>query len=425
MKRMKPFHIWVRRFRRRRRPARPPVGERCLLNLEVLEDRTLLSYAITDLGTVGGTESYGYAINNRALVVGGSYLACQCSEHAFLWGSGAIHDLGFPGVATALNDSGQVAGLNSGHPFVWSRQTGLTAFDVFGQANGINDEGQVVGSMGGPEPHAFLWSDGSLQDLGTLGGDLSTAIAINCRGRVVGQASAPDHSRHAFLWTQSSGMKDLGVLDTMLGGTSAATAINDEGDIVGDSSSILLGATHAVWFSRSGPVDLGTLGGISMAYGVNNLGQVVGTSNNHAFVTDLHGGPMIDLNTQIPSGTCWDLFSAKGINDAGQIVGTGQLPGYDIIHAYLLTPEDDLAPALATSESGLREVPAGDGGGTAPQRPSSDSGAPAQTIETSGASEAPAREASISRSIPVLAGERLSPAPWPDSLVDGLAGQDW
>src|SRR5262245_25872969 len=99
-------------------------------------------------------------------------------------------------------------------------------------------------------------------------------------------------------------MHDLGSLDGASDGTSAATAINDLNQIVGNAYSSQFGTTHAVSFTRQGVIDLGTLGGLSEASAVNNLGQVVGDSYTafgpHAFLTDLHGGPMVDLNTLIP-----------------------------------------------------------------------------------------------------------------------------
>jgi probable HAF family extracellular repeat protein len=320
------------------------------LALEPLEARCLLSYTITDLGTFGGTLSNGNAINNRGQVAGGADLVGGTVSHPFLWQAGVLHDLGTLGGsnnngADSINDLGQVVGVSGGRPFLWSRASGLIDLGSTGWvANHINNRTEVVGELNTP-PHAFLWKDGSYLDLGTLNGGTSTAVGINDRGWVVGQSWG-----RAFLWTAGTGMHDLGTLDGASGGTSGANAINDLGQIVGGSYSITFGTTHAAYFTRQGVTDLGTLGGFSEATALNDLGQVVGDSygtfGHHAFLTDLAGGPMVDLNTLIPPDSGWTLFSAEGINDAGQIVGSGQLPGNNIIHAYLLTPEDNYVVAL-------------------------------------------------------------------------------
>jgi probable HAF family extracellular repeat protein len=207
-----------------------------------------------------------------------------------------------------------------------------------------------VGQLTSPA-HAVLWQNGTTLDLGTLYGGVSTAVGINNEGLVVGQAGA-----HAFVWSATAGMHDLGTLDGLTGGTAGATAINDRGQIVGFSYSYHLGTTHAVAFTHQGVIDLGTPGGESEAHALNNLGQVVGSSQGGAFLTDLNGGPMVNLNTLIPPESGWTLGTADGINDAGQIVGTGQLPGNNIVHAYLLTPQDNSVIALGNAAPGTAAV---------------------------------------------------------------------
>jgi probable HAF family extracellular repeat protein len=82
------------------------------------------------------------------------------------------------------------------------------------QAFGINDTGHIVGyanlSPTGAVKrgrrlefgrlHAFLWKDGVMKDLGTLGGNKSTAFAVNASGHVVGVAETSDNRKHPFLW---------------------------------------------------------------------------------------------------------------------------------------------------------------------------------------------------------------------------------
>jgi probable HAF family extracellular repeat protein len=72
------------------------------------------------------------------------------------------------------------------------------------QASGINNRGQVVGSSSLTSPqeegNAFLWEDGEMTDLGTLGGNFSQAFGINSRGQVVGWSTTASGYDHAVLW---------------------------------------------------------------------------------------------------------------------------------------------------------------------------------------------------------------------------------
>jgi probable HAF family extracellular repeat protein len=396
------------------------------LSLEPLEDRCLLSYAITDLGTFGGTYSAAYAINNFGQVVGGAETDCQCKVYPFVWAGGYLHNLGALGSATSnwafgINDQGQVVGRSS-HAFLWSRSSGLTDLGIAGDAYKINNRGEIAGQLSVPS-HAFLMKDGSVLDLGTLTGDGdSAAYGLNNEGWVVGQSGA-----RAFLWTEQTGIINLGTLDGD-SGNSGANAVNDLGQIVGESDYNGSGS-RAAYFTRQAVIDLSSLGGPSEASAINNLGQVVGdsftTGGDHAFLTDLHGGPMIDLNTLIPPGSGWTLLDARGINGAGQIVGTGQLPGYDIIHAYLITPDEAVPDAVLALPDQGHNVPAEAVSLLARQSRLSDPLSPRQTA--SGA-EAPSERSETpfdGRRISVLVGGVPAwPAPladWAERLADGQA----
>jgi probable HAF family extracellular repeat protein len=98
-------------------------------------------------------------------------------------------------------------------------------------AYGINSSGQVVGDSG---DRAFLYTNGTTTDLGTLGGSHSYAYGINDKGQVVGSSTTISGSQHAFLYSDGT-MTDLNSrIDPASGWTlTRADDINDLGQIVG------------------------------------------------------------------------------------------------------------------------------------------------------------------------------------------------
>jgi probable HAF family extracellular repeat protein len=315
-----------------------------------------IQYAITDLGTLGGTDSGAYGINSSGQVVGGSRTTGDAAHHAFLYSGSTMTDLGTLGGsdswATGINSSGQVVGSSqttgndADHAFLYSGSTMTdlgTLGGTYSYAQGINSSGQVVGAShttgNDASYHAFLYSGSTMTDLGTLGGPYSYAQGINSSGQVVGGSrTTGDAAYHAFLYSGST-MTDLGTL----GGTySWANGINDSGQIVGWSNITGDAARHAFRYSGSTMTDLGTLGGTySCAQGINDSGQIVGHSNTgdaatHAF--RYSGSTMTDLNSLIDPGSGWTLTNARDINNSGQIVGTGTNPAGQT-RAFLLSYE--------------------------------------------------------------------------------------
>jgi probable HAF family extracellular repeat protein len=167
------------------------------------------------------------------------------------------------------------------------------------RAYAINRHKDVVGqskTMRG-EVHAFLWhyASRSAIDLGTLGGPASIAYGINEHGSVVGSAQNENRQWHAFLWERGA-MVDLGLLpagaepSASAGDTSIAYELNDGGEIVGaanvSNNFVYHGdmgnaAWHAIlWSSREGRIemkDLGSFGAIrARAVAVNESGEVAG-----------------------------------------------------------------------------------------------------------------------------------------------------
>lgn len=313
-------------------------------------------YAITDLGTLGGTYSEANAISESGLIVGRSSLAGGFPYHAVLWTGGPPIDLGTLGGtvsdASGVNDAGQVVGTSTTtagpsyhRAFLYDGGPLLDLGTLGGSSSfgwGINGAGTVVGGADLPSfpgRRAFRYSGAVMTDLGTLVGDsTSSAQAINDVGVIVGNSGAASESPSAFAYYPLAGaMVDLG---TYGGLWSFGVDVNDEGDfLINVVTSIVPGMSHAVIDSAGTTITLGTLGGnFAQATGFNNHGQVVGLAdvsfNFHGFL--FTGGEMLDVNTLLPAGSGWTIAFANDINDAGQIVGLGVHNGQS--HAYLLTP---------------------------------------------------------------------------------------
>jgi probable HAF family extracellular repeat protein len=253
--------------------------------------------------------------------------------------------LGGTSRANAINAAGQVVGQSEIprvnlhedeptkiHAFLWENgvmtDLGTVGHSQESRANDINASGQVVGGSGG---HAFLWEKGVMTDLDTLGcAGCNEAYGINDAGQVVGALRVPlpaprnGWDSHAFLW-ENGVVTDLGTLG---GSYSVATAINAAGQVVGVGSIPGQENTyHAFLWERGVMTDLGSLGGTTEATDINAAGQVVGLGRAPVpgqMVRNYHflwkNGVMTDMATVGNPG------SAQAINAAGQIVGWTRNP---------------------------------------------------------------------------------------------------
>jgi len=197
---------------------------------------------------------------------------------------------------------------------------------TFSAGYAINNAGQVAGDTNydGTHPHAFLYSNGSMIDLGTLGGTTSHGLGINDSSQVTGFSFITGNTYfHAFLYSGGS-MIDLGVLPPPHNFNSFGNGVNNSGDVTGSSGF----TAHAYLYSGGPMIDTGTLGGDQAAgFAINDSGQITGYSQitpgqinpYHAF---LYSGSIIDLGSLGVPGTPSDHSEGYSINSLGQVTGS-------------------------------------------------------------------------------------------------------
>ena len=325
-------------------------------NLGVQEGRAVLwkNGRIVDLADLpGGTESLSVYVNDSGQVIGISdngvpdtnsffFFPTGTQIRTFLWENGTMRDIGTLGGASAVpgvNCSGQQRNVLVGASF-------------------LNDTPNA--STGAPTVEPFLWKDGVMTDLGSLGGTIGFAQCPNYREQIIGSSNlSGDVIFHAFLWENGT-MLDLGTLG---GPNSEAIWLNDAGLIVGSADLPGENLHDAVVWKDGKIIDLGTLHGepCSRGRGLNARGQVVGGSSDchnflHAFIWE-EGGPMLDLNELIAPGSGWQLTNAFNINDRGEILAKAAPVGFtpeddaDLGHLVLLIPCNDASESSCGADS--------------------------------------------------------------------------
>ncbi|HZZ38827.1 MAG TPA: hypothetical protein VFE06_06835 [Acidobacteriaceae bacterium] len=302
-------------------------------------------YRVIDLGTLGGPDSAGNAINNRGWVSGGSDQASG-NQVATVW----IHGIQVP-LGTLGGPGGNVA---------WPVKNN------FGLISGTAENGKhdplnesfscpAVGLISGNSCVAFAWQDGHMVQLPGLGGNNAIGGGDNDEGQIVGWAENDvydptcDNTANQFLqfkatlWQRDrTGKWQVQAMAPYPGDPdSAATAINDRQRAVGISGQceVAIGAysaIHALMWDHGKPVNLGTLGGHgwNTPDAINNRGVIVGFANDTqdvingqlqirwlAFIWTPERG-MKSLGT-LPgvNGTLDAMSEATDINDENQIVG--------------------------------------------------------------------------------------------------------
>lgn len=300
-------------------------------------------YTVVKLSaSLGGTSSRGNSINDRGWVAGFSNLPGNQTRHATLWRrDGAVVDLRTLG---GPNSSVQWPGQNNRGTIVGIAETADT--DPLGEEWSCS---AFFATVTHNICRGFVWEDGVMGSLPTLGGNNGFATGVNDRRQVVGWAETPVHDPtcnapqvlqfRAVMWDlKKHRIRELRPLRG--DSTSAATAINDRGQVVGISGEcdVAVGqfsARHSVLWEHGRVTEIPNLGGTNWhtPMAINQRGDVVGFSNPpgdaggtlfiaHAFLWTRRGG-IKDLGT-LPGD---QTSQAMGINSRRQVVGVSTGPG--------------------------------------------------------------------------------------------------
>lgn len=324
------------------------------------------------------------------------------------------------GLLSAIANTSAAAPL---HPANYGIQ--LTDLGAGNLPKAINNAGQVVGQGNG---QAFLWTNGTLTTLGTLGGTQSAANDLNDSGIVVGWSFDANGLKRAFQWTSANGMENLGaafIAETVAEAVNnrgqivgwlqdaegfqsmswdhvtpegealftnsnhKALGVNDNGSVVGITVETNGDADEGYYWNGSGASDftsiLGhnyfpyaginsqdltagfdgdqatfleigklqpdTLGKLlpgddfSIAYGLNDLGQIVGMSGNKGFLYDPTTNQLLDLNSFARATSGFgSILRLLDINNDGTFIGVALIDGeeHGIVGQFVPVPEPNI-----------------------------------------------------------------------------------
>jgi probable HAF family extracellular repeat protein len=327
---------------------------------------TSFYYSVTDLGIVfrnysnfqlKGINAAGQVVGVMEVPGGTTF---QPRLHAFRWDNSSLKDLTPPNskssYAFGINNRGQIIGqvqTNSGdsHFVVWNNDGTMRALNVLDKGRvssirDINDRGQIVGDMfTDTGKRAFLFENGTIKNLGTLGGNESYAVAINNKGQVICNVTitSPNYYRHTVLWDNGT-TRELGTLG---GQSSDAIGINNRAEVIGMAEfRPNYPVSHPFLWKDGTMTDLTPADDrYSIAADINDRGRVIGTVQTSSYRYNAvlwKDGRMTDLNKLLPANSGWELTAPHAtynyhVNNKGQIVGIGRFKGEDG-HAFLLTP---------------------------------------------------------------------------------------
>jgi probable HAF family extracellular repeat protein len=316
-------------------------------------------------GAMRGAGTFANAISGDGSTIVGYAWVCRsgpptCTSsdktEAFRWTAAGkyqlLGDLGssIGSMALATSSDGSVIvgdapkGQNSFGAFRWTAAQGMVALPVsLLYGNGVTGDGTMVagednwwktsGKVGKFGP--FPGNQDQTQALGLTGtGQAPIAVGAALKG-----SDANGATFHAFRWTPSGGLQDLGLTT---GSESIAVGISADGSVIVGEARDASGFWRAFrWTASTGMQDIGTLGGPeSVAYAANHDGSViVGTSlssglsdSNDAFIwtakTGIQSLRAVLQAQGVHSADGWvQVTTAAGISANGTVItGFGLSP---------------------------------------------------------------------------------------------------
>lgn len=310
-------------------------------------------YHAVALGSLGGGFTAGISDDNQNWVSGYSLLSDDATLHAALWYARS----------NTATDLGTLGGTNSAVEWPNHTPRNVVGISQIATADPLGEQWSCSYPAGGgflpytgQECRGFIWTNGAMTPLATLGGNNGFASGSNAVGQTVGWAETGTHDPtcvspqvlqfEAVVWDRSGTPHALVPLGS--DPDSAATAINDRGDAVGISGICQnavgnQSAARMVLWRNGVPASIPTLGGAAWNTPemIDDAGDVVGFSdlpgdqngahfNGHAFLWTAHAGTK-DLG--VLSGDA--VSFAYSVNNRGQIVGQSCTAGCGSSRAFL------------------------------------------------------------------------------------------
>ena len=239
----------------------------------------------------GFTDHYfPVAINNKGDVLF-NVADPDTVNSSYLWSKGKV---------TALGGLGYKYGQVLDPPMAVNDATTI--------ARAMNDKGQIVGQSVTNKgyTHAFLWENGKMIDLGTLGGKTSRAMGINNKGQVVGGTEDTKGSYRPFIWDKVQGMRELGKgLDE-----GNAISINDKGQVIGQT------IRGEFYLFHNGKITPTTDTRNYSPRAINNKGEIAGVADG---VYVCKQGKWTKIKLDYFDDAC----RISGIKDNGLVTGCG------------------------------------------------------------------------------------------------------